>query len=152
MFAGMKQIFVIASFALLTACSNGFQKLLSSDVGVSEFRSAMHIAGETPTSRTVVYLVASGPNGEMGLMTHVARLDGGVPGVSRATTGSTDLDYLRLAGQQTPGLVSQSGLITLTGDQIARAARTGMDLRLCGANRCYQADVPAGLFQQALVE
>ena len=118
-----------------------------------DFRSALHIAGETNTSRTVVYIVGlDSEEARFGLVAHVGRDDGQQPLVTEARAGETPVPYLRLPGQQVQGMPTASGMIPLSDTTLSRAANHGMQLELCGAGTCYRADVPAGLFLQALVE
>ncbi len=147
----MRHILALALITLLAGCTGGFQKSLPTVAGVTDFRSALHIAGENSASRTVVYVVGLEDNG-LGLMTHVARRDGRFPAITRARASGASFAYQRLSSQQTAGMMTESGLIALTAAEVSLAARTGMALELCGVSACYRADVPAGLFEQALVE
>ena len=141
----------LSMFTVLAGCAAAPQKSLIPGVGYTDFRSALYIAAETSTSRTVVYIVALEDDG-FGLVTYVGRTDGQSPGITRARSGQSALSYQRISNAQNGSMKSASGMIILSRDDFDLAARTGMALELCGNGTCYGADVPSALFQQALIE
>lgn len=149
----MVRFIFLSSLISLAACGVAPQKSLAPGAGYTDFRSALHLAGKTPSSRTLVYVVAlDGHLDGFGLITHIARSDGRFPGITQAQMGGTLLNYQRISSVRSEGMMTESGLITLSPQIIEVASRTGMRLEFCGVGTCYDAEVPAGLFMQALVE
>lgn len=147
----MKYISAFSLFVLLAGCAGAPEKSLIPHTGYTDFRSALHLAGQTPASRTLVYIVAL-EGDAFGLVTYVGRRDGRFPGIMRASAGEIALPYQRISSEQADGMMMESGMIVLTNEEFQLATRTGMALELCGVGTCYSADVPSGLFMQALVE
>ncbi len=145
----MKHLLLLFCLAL-AACAAGPTKRLTPSSSSTDPLSALHIAGETPASRTVVQIVSDAAG--YGLSVHVWRSDGRWPSVERALIDGKSADWRHVGRMPARTMLAESGVIALTPDAVAQASNAGMTLTLCGASGCETSKVPAGLFKQALFE
>lgn len=137
----------------VAACTAAPRKSVDPDFGGGAARSALHVAGETATTRTVVQAIArpGDPARPWGLVVHVADA-AGFPAISRLAAGPAVLGWHPLGRRIAGPLMAESAVIPLTDPEFRAAAASGMALRIDGARRRYSASVPAALFVQGLLE
>ena len=145
----MKHVLLLFCLAL-AGCAAGPTKRLTTGPTSASPLSALHIAGETTVSRTVVQIVSDASG--FGLSVHVGRSDGRWPSVDRALIDGESADWRQIGRIPAPAMRAESGIITLSPESVAQASNAGMTLTLCGASGCETSQVPPGLFMQALVE
>lgn len=138
---------MIRAFALLlllAACAP--QKSLTPGGEAMSFDSAIVETGGDATARSVAHIVVTG--GEHALVVYVQRTDGRLPGISRVQIGDRAVPHRRLWVAE--GV--EGAMIPHSPDEMASASKTGATVTLCGDLGCYPARIPAGLYQQALLE
>ncbi|AZQ68037.1 hypothetical protein EF888_13380 [Silicimonas algicola] len=145
----MKHVLLLFCLAL-AACAAGPTKRLTPGPSSTRPLSALHIAGETTTSRTVVQIVSDAAG--YGLSVHVGRSDGHWPSVERAMIDGKRTGWRHVGRIPAGTMLAESGVIALSTDAVTQASGAGMTLTLCGASGCETSQGPAGLFKQALVE
>lgn len=136
---------MIRLFALLltlSACGAAPQKSLSPDLG--SFETAFVETGRTEEAWSVAHIVRR--NTQHALVVYVRRTDGQPVRISHAKSG-VGPSYQRVQIGETAG-----ALIPQTVEAMEQSAKQGFETTLCGPIACYPVNVPAALYQQALLE
>lgn len=137
---------VILILLAVSACAAAPQKSLPPVAELGAFETAFVDAGADRVAHSVAHIVSVDDG--FGLVIYVSRRDGRPAGVTRATVGSRAVSYERVSLAN--GI--EGGLILHSKKDMAHAATHGMQATLCGQLGCYPVQVPATLYQQALLE